>query len=197
MGAEGLGVIAGPMQLPSHVPRWARQVAGAVAYLHSRSIVHRDLKPGNILLRWNADGGFDLEVADLGSAKMMVPGRPVRLRDKASVDGHRRNVATVMEAMTPHCCTLPYAAPEMWFGGWEEATSVYGYSLDVWSYGAVIFEVITLGPFAPGGAMQRGWRRCSVGWAHSRRGTFWDPGREFAYEPRRIKTHRMSPLCWT
>ena len=150
VGAEGLGVIAGPMQLPSRVPRWARQVAGAVAYLHSRSIVHRDLKPGNILLRWNADGGFDLEVADLGSAKMMVPGRPVRLRDKASVDGHRRNVATVMEAMTPHCCTFPYAAPEMWFGGWEEATSVYGYSLDVWSYGAVIFEVITLGPFAPG-----------------------------------------------
>ena len=50
VGAEGLGVIAGPMQLPSHVPRWARQVAGAVAYLHSRSIVHRSFCSGGMLL---------------------------------------------------------------------------------------------------------------------------------------------------
>ncbi len=55
-----------------------------------------------------------------------------------------------MELLTPHPTTEPYAAPEVWFGGFGRSSSVYGYSSDVWSYGAVLFEVITLKLFAPG-----------------------------------------------
>ncbi len=45
------------------------QLFKGLLYLHSRNICHRDIKPQNLLVKENK-----LVIADLGSAKILVPG---------------------------------------------------------------------------------------------------------------------------
>ena len=52
--------------------------------------------------------------------------------------------------MTPHVSTVPYAAPEAWFGGSHNSGNEYGYPMDLWSLGTIIFELLTLDMFAAG-----------------------------------------------
>ena len=46
--------------------------------------------------------------------------------------------------LTPHVGTEFYAAPEAWFEG------DYGYPGDIWSFGTIVFELLTLEMFTPG-----------------------------------------------
>ena len=146
---RGLSGIAGP-SIPQHViATWAHQLADALAYLHHIGIVHRDVKPGNILLKWNEAGFSDIELADLGCARMMPVPERRRFKTKTEVDLHGAALSR-QEGLTPHVCTLAYAAPEMWCCGWDEHESSYGYAADMWSYGTVIFETLTLEIFSAG-----------------------------------------------
>lgn len=150
--SRGPCVIAGQAIGARTVARWSGHLFGALAFLHAQSVVHRDVKPGNVLLKWNPTGSFDAELADVGMARV-VPGgyvRRRRLREKVAVDANFRALQSVAVAMTPHCCTLPYAAPEIWFGGWADGASVYGYASDIWSLGTVVFEMTTLDMFVMG-----------------------------------------------
>ena len=65
-----------------------RQVALALAFMHSAGVAHRDLKPENLLLTSSGD----VKVADFGLAALCVDGAP---------------------PMTDGCGTLCYMAPEM------------------------------------------------------------------------------------
>ena len=92
-----------------------RKVALAVEFLHQRGILHRDLKPGNILV------GADLEpkLVDFGLAlDLGAPGRLSRSGDVAGTPG--------------------YLSPEQASGGLQlDARS------DVFSLGAVLYELLT------------------------------------------------------
>ncbi|KAK3899719.1 kinase-like domain-containing protein, partial [Staphylotrichum tortipilum] len=85
-----------------------QQVAGGLHYLHGKGVAHRDLKPGNILVR--SLNPLSLALCDFGLAKQSV-------RD----DG----------AMTTHCGTRPFMAPEMWTAG------RYTREVDIWALGIV------------------------------------------------------------
>ena len=85
-----------------------QQVASGLSYLHGEGIAHRDLKPGNILVRRLKP--LSLALCDFGLAKQSV-------RD----DG----------AMSTHCGTRPFMAPEMWTGG------RYTKEVDIWALGIV------------------------------------------------------------
>ncbi|GAA5797022.1 kinase-like domain-containing protein [Helicostylum pulchrum] len=96
------------------------QVIRSLGYIHALGICHRDIKPQNVLL--DPASGI-CKMCDFGSAKILVPGEP--------------NVSYI--------CSRYYRAPELIFG----ATN-YTLSIDVWSTGCVMAELILGQPFFPG-----------------------------------------------
>ena len=94
---------------------YAAEMALAIIFLHSHGIIHRDLKPDNILL--DEDG--HVKVADFGLARL--------------------NIKDGKKTYTP-CGTPGYLAPEVIS---EKNKKGYGVSCDWWSYGVIIYELIT------------------------------------------------------
>lgn len=88
------------------------QLARALLFIHSFSIVHRDIKPQNVLL----DPQCNLiKLCDFGSAKVLRPGEP--------------NISYIS--------SRHYRAPELIFDA-----SNYTTSIDVWSFGCIVAELL-------------------------------------------------------
>jgi serine/threonine-protein kinase len=113
---------------PDEAARLVAEIARAVDYLHQHGIVHCDLKPSNILL----DGEQPL-ITDFGLSRVL------QAEPGPETSGHNR-----LEG------TIPYMAP-------EQVRGVPGKSSDIYSLGAVLFELLTRRtPFGSGGqALQR------------------------------------------
>ncbi|XP_063710702.1 glycogen synthase kinase-3-like [Symsagittifera roscoffensis] len=88
--------------------------------IHSQHICHRDIKPQNLLL--NTHTGV-LKLCDFGSAKKLTRGEP--------------NVSYI--------CSRYYRAPELIFGATD-----YSCSIDIWSAGCVMAELLLGQPIFPG-----------------------------------------------
>eukprot|EP00188_Purpureofilum_apyrenoidigerum_P000858 Plantae.Rhodophyta-Purpureofilum_apyrenoidigerum.ctg1430.p1 GENE.Plantae.Rhodophyta-Purpureofilum_apyrenoidigerum.ctg1430~~Plantae.Rhodophyta-Purpureofilum_apyrenoidigerum.ctg1430.p1 ORF type:complete len:501 (+),score=75.30 Plantae.Rhodophyta-Purpureofilum_apyrenoidigerum.ctg1430:91-1503(+) len=91
----------------------AAQVLLAIEHIHSVGYIYRDLKPENILIDKH---GF-VKVADFGLCKRMIRGV-----------SHERTKTI--------CGTFSYLAPEMLSGG-------YNASVDIWTFGVLLYELIT------------------------------------------------------
>jgi glycogen synthase kinase 3 beta len=96
------------------------QLLRSLAYIHSLGICHRDIKPQNLLL--DQQTGV-LKLCDFGSAKILVKNEP--------------NVSYI--------CSRYYRAPELLFG-----STSYSTSIDIWSMGCVLAEMLMGTPLFPG-----------------------------------------------
>lgn len=102
-----------------------RELAGALAYAHSRGVVHRDLKPENVLL----SGGHAV-IADFGIAKAMA----------SATEGDRRDRGDTSEALTAvgeSLGTPAYMAPEQVVGD-----AALDHRADLYALGVVAYEML-------------------------------------------------------
>ena len=97
------------------------QVKAALQALHGLGVLHLDVKPANIL--WSTQT-FRMKLADFGMSEMMESVQAAQLRYSEYV-------------------TALYRPPELWHASRKEICKHLKPSVDIWSYGCVLFECVT------------------------------------------------------
>lgn len=103
------------------------QACEGLADAHAQGVVHRDIKPDNLFVVREANGWRSLKIFDFGISKFSLTGTHSDI-DLASM-------ATEAMMGTPH-----YISPEQ-----IRATRDVDHRTDIWSLGAVMFEVLSKG----------------------------------------------------
>lgn len=117
-------IIASPQTLSdSHIKYFIYQVLRALKFVHSANVLHRDLKPSNLLVNSNCE----LVVCDFGLARGISD-------DSKDPD-----------ELTQYVVTRWYRAPELLTG-----CQPYDASIDVWSVGCILAEILGRRPLFPG-----------------------------------------------
>lgn len=109
-------IAAGPLKLPEALDI-ARQAARGLQAAHSKGIVHRDIKPPNIMVGTSGSGERLVKIMDFGLAQLSGVSKLTR-------------VDTTLG-------TISYMSPEQTQGTLVDQRS------DVWSLGAVLYELVT------------------------------------------------------
>jgi hypothetical protein len=110
----------------SEVSTFAVQLARALKYLHTRSepIIHRDLKSENVFIYRMTDKQYVLKLGDFGESTTV---------ERKSIF-HQRLMRSVCNVGTTE-----FRAPELW-----GKSKGYNTKVDIWAFGMVLFELITL-----------------------------------------------------
>ena len=106
-----------------HCQYFIYQTLRGLKAIHAVDVIHRDLKPSNLLL----NGNCDLKICDFGLARHL-----------ADVDDQRG-------MMTEYVATRWYRAPEIMLTFKQYTTSI-----DVWSVGCILAELLSGRPLFPG-----------------------------------------------
>ncbi|XP_067135261.1 mitogen-activated protein kinase 1-like isoform X2 [Centruroides vittatus] len=106
-----------------HICYFTYQILRGLLYIHSANVLHRDLKPSNILLNTCCD----LKICDFGLARIADPDH-----DHTGF-------------LTEYVATRWYRAPEIMLN-----SKGYTKSIDIWSVGCILAEMISNRPIFPG-----------------------------------------------
>lgn len=109
-------IAAGPLKLPEALDI-ARQAARGLQEAHSKGIVHRDIKPPNIMIGATGSGERLVKIMDFGLAQLSGVSKLTRIDTTLG--------------------TISYMSPEQTQG------TVVDHRSDVWSLGAVLYEMVT------------------------------------------------------
>lgn len=107
-----------------HARRWTSQIALGINTLHALGIIHRDMKAGNILI----DVRENVRIADFGLSYLD--------QDQGPLDRHRVYTSTGLG-------TIYCMAPEVLHNRFDLSPVGYGTPADWWSFGCVIYELVS------------------------------------------------------
>ncbi|XP_026674970.1 cyclin-dependent kinase 20-like [Ceratina calcarata] len=105
----------------TQVKTYTKMILEGIAYIHEKNIIHRDLKPANLLI--NSKG--ILKIADFGLGRLLW-----------------KNIS---KPYSHQIATRWYRAPELLYGA-----KYYTSSIDMWSIGCIIGELLNKSPLFPG-----------------------------------------------
>lgn len=111
---------------PLMAARIFHHLSKGLAASHHAGVIHRDLKPSNIMVVGGANL-TEVKITDFGIAKMAE-------EELAAVEGGESSLTASNTAIG----ALPYMAPEM-----IKSIKTGGTPADVWSLGALMFELIS------------------------------------------------------
>lgn len=116
---------------------YAWMALSALNICHHHGLMHRDLKPSNMLIDWDGQ----LKLADFGQA------RPVRQNEliHESTSSESNHDGSNNGWYSHQVCTRWYRAPELLYGA-----NRYDQSVDVWSLGCVLAEIVQRNPLFAG-----------------------------------------------
>ena len=118
------------------------QVCMAIAYAHGRGVIHRDLKPGNIML---GDLG-QVYVLDWGLAK---------LESETSAEGPASEQAQPIAPAGNMTREGDVVGTPMYMPPEQLAAAALDARADVFSLGAILFEILALSPLRSGDSMDK------------------------------------------
>lgn len=110
----------------------AKQIAAALTFLHAKDIIHFDVKPENIGYITQADGRVIYKLMDFGTAEFLTTAQSSAYQ--TGIQNH-----TIVKT------SKWYRAYEL-FGFENEPPSVITDKVDVWSFGCMLFEMLTNRP---------------------------------------------------
>jgi len=100
----------------SNISKCIKGIASGMSHLHREGIIHRDLAARNVLLSSN----FEPKIADFGLSRILQSSNPNSVAQTKTDTGPLKHLA-------PECLL----------------SHQYSNKSDVWSYGVVIFEILT------------------------------------------------------
>jgi cyclin-dependent kinase 12/13 len=98
-----------------------QQLLQGLYHCHTHGVLHRDIKGSNLLI----DNNGTLKIGDFGLATLFDPNK--------------------CKPMTSRVVTLWYRPPELLLGATE-----YGVTVDLWSTGCILGELLAGKPIMPG-----------------------------------------------
>ncbi|KAJ6353958.1 hypothetical protein OIU76_002895 [Salix suchowensis] len=121
IGSAGLAASPAVKFTEAQVKCYMHQLLSGLEHCHKQGVLHRDIKGSNLLI----DNEGILRIADFGLASFFDP-------------NHKH-------PMTSRVVTLWYRPPELLLGATD-----YGESIDLWSAGCILAELLAGKPIMPG-----------------------------------------------
>ncbi|KAL4566708.1 hypothetical protein LXL04_030830 [Taraxacum kok-saghyz] len=118
---SGLAAVQGVKFTEPQVKCYMKQLLSGLDHCHKNGVLHRDIKGSNLLI----DNDGILKIADFGLASFFNP--------------------QIKQPMTSRVVTLWYRPPELLLGA-----TYYGVSVDLWSAGCILAELLAGKPILPG-----------------------------------------------